>query len=180
SFAGPWGPMKDAPKDTTAWLRQTVPHARAPSAATLLSTTWYYYNSDGNVTEVFTVKENPEPGEPHSSLTRFTYAMNGRAVTYVVGETWDYGQEHDITYAREFRYDGARQRYLNRELDPDDLENGFITAVSETWSDYDGDEIYGDYMIDGYDLAFGSDKACQVERRVAWPASQIRQPIPGG
>ncbi|MGB2988204.1 MAG: RHS repeat-associated core domain-containing protein, partial [Phycisphaerae bacterium] len=112
-------------------------------------TTWYYYNSDGNVTEVFTVKENPEPGEPQSSLTRFTYAINGQAVTYVLGETWGNGQEYDITYAREFRYDGARQRYLNRELDPDDLENGFITAVSETWSDYDGDDIYGDYMIDG-------------------------------
>ncbi|MGB2988197.1 MAG: RHS repeat-associated core domain-containing protein [Phycisphaerae bacterium] len=101
------------------------------------------------MTEVFTVKENPEPDEPQSSLTRLEYAINGQAVTYVLGETWGNGQEYDITYAREFRYDGARQRYLNRELDPDDLENGFITVVSETWSDYDGDEVHGDYMIDG-------------------------------
>ncbi|MGB2985751.1 MAG: RHS repeat-associated core domain-containing protein, partial [Phycisphaerae bacterium] len=113
---------------------------------TLLSTTWYYYNSDGNVTEVFTVKENPEPGEPQSSLTRFTYATNGQTVTYVVGETWGNGQDYNTSYARGFRYDGARQRYLNRELDPETLEP---VPGGDVWSDYDGDEIYGDYMIDG-------------------------------
>ncbi|MGB2985750.1 MAG: polymorphic toxin-type HINT domain-containing protein, partial [Phycisphaerae bacterium] len=42
--------------------------------------------------------------------------------------------------------DGARQRYLNRELDPETLEP---VPGGDTWSDYDGDEIYGDYMIDG-------------------------------
>ena len=74
------------------------------------------------MTEVFTVNENPEPGEPQSSLTRLEYAINGQAVTYVVGETWTTGSEdYDITYAREFRYDSARQRYLNRVLDPAEL-----------------------------------------------------------
>ncbi|MGB2984445.1 MAG: RHS repeat-associated core domain-containing protein, partial [Phycisphaerae bacterium] len=140
SFAGPWGPMKDAPKDAMA------KRSAAMRTQTLLSTTWYYYNSDGNVTEVFTVKENPEPGEPQSSLTRLEYAINGQAVTYVVGETWGNGQDYNTTYAREFRCDGARQRYLNRELDPETLEP---VPGGDVWSDYDGDEIYGDYMIDG-------------------------------
>ncbi|MGB2984853.1 MAG: RHS repeat-associated core domain-containing protein [Phycisphaerae bacterium] len=113
---------------------------------TPVSTTWYYYNSDGNVTEVFTVKENPEPGEPQSSLTRLEYAINGQTVTYVLGETWGNGQDYDVTYARQFRYDGARQRYLNRQLDPETLEP---VPGGDVWSDYDGDEIYGDYIIDG-------------------------------
>ena len=72
------------------------------------------------MTEVFTVNENPEPGEPQSSLTRLEYAINGQAVTYVLGETWNKsgGQivDYEITYAREFRYDSAGQRYMNRDL----------------------------------------------------------------
>ncbi|MGB2984446.1 MAG: RHS repeat-associated core domain-containing protein [Phycisphaerae bacterium] len=120
--------------------------SEAMLAQTLLSTTWYYYNGDGNVTEVFTVKENPEPGEPQSSLTRFTYDINGQTVTYVLGETWGNGQDYNITYARQFRCDGARQRYLNRQLDPETLEP---VPGGDVWSDYDGDDIYGDYMIDG-------------------------------
>ncbi|MCH8253392.1 MAG: RHS repeat-associated core domain-containing protein [Planctomycetes bacterium] len=55
-----------------------------------------------------------------------------------------------MTYAREFRYDAARARYLNRELDPDLISADppdYITD-SATWSDYDGDTIYGDFAVD--------------------------------
>ncbi len=114
---------------------------------TLLSTTYYYYSNEGNVTRVVT----NQAGTDQYSATRFVYALNGRAVTFVTGETWDWNGNpsfcptlYDITYAREFRYDGARQRYLNRELDPDTLD-----TVYELWSDYDGDEVYGHFDTDG-------------------------------
>lgn len=43
---------------------------------------------------------------------------------------------------REFRYDGARARYMNRKLSAD-----LITDLGTTWSDYDGDEAYGDFTV---------------------------------
>jgi len=54
-----------------------------------------------------------------------------------------------FSYAREFRYDGARQRYLSAELS---YSSGWST-VSETWSDYDGDSIYGDFSVTGGTVA---------------------------
>ena len=88
--------------------------------------------------------------------TRMVYAVNGSAVTYVMGETWEWDGAggcptegtYGITYAREFRYDGARQRYLNRELNPVALLTEQIVSLSEVWSDYDGDSIYGDFTVD--------------------------------
>ncbi len=62
------------------------------------------------------------------------YAQNGRAVTYGLGETWDYiGSSitnHTVTYAREFRYDSARQRYLNRTLSNQPLGLGKKYSVA--------------------------------------------------
>jgi RHS repeat-associated protein len=54
-----------------------------------------------------------------------------------------------IAYAREFRYDTRRARYLNRELDPVALMQfpPQFVPFSEVWSDYDGDEVYGDYTV---------------------------------
>ena len=118
----------------------------------LTSTTWYYYNDVGNVTRVVT----NEAGMQDYSSTRLVYGKNGTAVTFVMGETWQWDGEsscevqgtYDIAYAREFRYDGDRQRYLNRELDPVPLRDyGQIVGISETWSDYDGDNVYGDFTI---------------------------------
>ncbi len=104
---------------------------------TLLSTTYYYYNEEGNVTRVVT----NEDGTNQYEATRLGYARNGQAVTYGLGETWDHNgtfiTNHTVTYAREFRYDAARQRYLNRDLG----------AFSDTWSDYDGNRIYGDFTV---------------------------------
>ena len=118
----------------------------------LLSTTWYYYNGVGNVTRIVT---HPE-GTDDYAATRLVYAVNGSAVSYVSGETWTWDgvsacpEDYDITYAREFRYDGPRQRYLNRELDADQLRQyGLVVSVLDGWSDYDGDDIYGDFTVDG-------------------------------
>ncbi|MCP4591167.1 MAG: RHS repeat-associated core domain-containing protein [bacterium] len=51
-------------------------------------------------------------------------------------------QPAERTFAREFRYDGGRQRYLVRGLDPLTFD-----AVSEVWSDYLGDDVYADYEV---------------------------------
>ena len=82
------------------------------------------------------------------------YARNKRAMTYAVGETWQGSDPTDtrqVQWGREFRYDGARRRYLNAVLDPDDLEQQppAVTRASSTWSDYDGDEVLGDFTVTG-------------------------------
>jgi len=104
---------------------ETFDVGRAGADGTLLSTTYYYYNEYGNVTRVVTKQAEPDPEERRYTSTRLKYAANGVAVTFVVGEQWDWdGVAHHcpvnyvIDYAREFWYDGPRQRYLNRELDP--------------------------------------------------------------
>jgi RHS repeat-associated protein len=122
-----------------------------PDPPVVASTTWYYYSILGNPTWIVT----KQSGSDDYSATRFGYAKNGETVTLVLGETWTWdgqsgcetSQTYDITFAREFRYDSGRARYLDRQLDPEDLEGGVYTALSETWSDYDGDEIYGDYTV---------------------------------
>jgi len=51
----------------------------------------------------------------------------------------------DPVWAWEFRYAGARRRYLTRQLDPVTLEP---MADGDVWSDYLGDSIWGDYTVD--------------------------------
>ena len=128
------------------------PTAFGGETRTLRATTFYFYNNEGNVTRVVTEKANPAPGEPRFSATRMAYARNGRAVTFVMGETWNDNArppaDYTITYAREFRYDSPRQRYLNRELDPVALQNtGALVSLSSTWSDYDGNYGHGDFAV---------------------------------
>ncbi|MBU0718149.1 MAG: hypothetical protein KJ749_07880, partial [Planctomycetes bacterium] len=118
-----------------------------------ISTVYYYYNPVGNVERVVTEVVDPEPGEPKYSATRMVYAINGTAVSYVMGEVWEAdGSGYDITYGREFRYDGARQRYRNRELDVEYLEVYDLiedeVGGDSHWSDYDGDSIYADFKVD--------------------------------
>jgi len=116
----------------------------------LLSTTYYFYNDVGNPTRVVTETDDPEPGQPRFSATLMNYAANGQAVTYIMGEAWnndgpaiaDYAQ----SYRREFRYDGARQRYMDAALNE-------VLAVIETqtdWTDYDGDEAYSTFAFDNH------------------------------
>jgi RHS repeat-associated protein len=124
-------------------------------SSTLLATTWYYYNASGNPTRIVS---KPEASVQYSA-TRLAYAKNGETVTYVVGETWEADgadpdncpENYDITFAREFRYDSGRARYLNREFDAAGLsENPVVfTIFSETWTDYERDAPYGDFRIDG-------------------------------
>ena len=93
-------------------------------------------------------------GETLYTAVRLGYAANGRAVTFVHDESWcsptsGCPTNYAITWAREFRYDGARARYMNRELDPAGLllNPPVYTALGTTWSDYDGDGIYGDFTV---------------------------------
>jgi len=122
-------------------------------AGGLDSTTYYYYNDCGNVTRVVTHEE----GTHDYSSTWLQYARNGSTVTYVLGESWLWtgNSESDPTsytvrYAHEFRYDGARQRYLNREIYAPGLlwVPHVLWPVNETWSDYDRDDIHGDFTAD--------------------------------
>ncbi len=99
----------------------------------------------------------PKAGEREYMAVRFGYAVNGTAVGFVMGERWRWDPDaggdptdFEITYAREFRYDGGRQRYLNRQLDPAALqESGQLVSLRDTWSDYSGDSVYADYSFDG-------------------------------
>ncbi len=128
--------------------------AQAPPPPTgeieiLVSTSWYYYSEAGNVERVVT----NVAGTQAYSATRLGYAQNGQAVTFAVGETWNWTggapdpTGYDVTYAREFRYDGARARYLVRELFAPHFANNQYTVLGNTWTDYDGDTAYGDYEI---------------------------------
>jgi RHS repeat-associated protein len=99
-------------------------------------------------------------GETRYTAVRLGYAANGRAVTFIHDESWCWDQvsscpvtsSYKINWAREFRYDGARARYMNRQLDPAGLllNPPVYTPLSTIWSDYDGDEIYSDFeMVSG-------------------------------
>jgi RHS repeat-associated protein len=126
-----------------------------PEPDELVSTTYYYYTGKGNVERVVTEYEN-EPGAYYG--VRMAYAANGQALTHAIGETWTGNscpmQNWEVQYVREFRYDAARQRYLNIEHDPVNYRdvvqagsgNPFI-PLTRTWTDYDGDEPYGDFQI---------------------------------
>jgi len=97
-------------------------------------------------------------GETLYTAVRLGYAANGQAVTFAHDESWCWDPlvggcptNYQIGYAREFRYDGTRARYMNRQLDPVGLVlyPPVYAALSTTWSDYDGDEIHGDFTVSG-------------------------------
>ena len=89
----------------------------------------YYYDEDGNVWRII----------EGSLRTDLEYDKMGR-----VWRAWGYNQGDDVLWAHEFRYAGARQRYLVRELDP-----GAWEWHDVRWSDYLGNSIWGDYTVDG-------------------------------
>jgi RHS repeat-associated protein len=88
-------------------------------------------------------------------------------VTYVAGESWCWNHDqqscptnYTVTYAREFRYEDARERYLERALKTVDFANGIITpdnggvpGASDRWTDYEGGEAYADFKVQGTTLA---------------------------
>ncbi len=129
----------------------------APMPDELRSATYYEYSADGNVTRVITEEfavgggqSGPmaPSGNRQFSAVRFGYAHNEQALLFAHGETWEWdGVSASVTnyqkpWAREFRYDGARARYMNRTLNPDTL-----ATIATTWSDYDQDDIYGDFTV---------------------------------
>lgn len=81
------------------------------------------------------------------------YGHNARTVTHVVGETWTWdgvascvpANDYERTFAWEYRYDGPRQRYLTRRLYLDTLQP--YGNDGDSWTDYDGDEPYGDFSV---------------------------------
>ncbi|MDO8632700.1 MAG: hypothetical protein Q7R41_19630, partial [Phycisphaerales bacterium] len=135
----------------------TQPPTEPGDPGALVSTTWYYYHygedgkSTGNVERVVTMEELL-PTTYQSVLMH--YGRNARTVTNVVGETWEWDGaascvpaiDYDRTFATEFRYDGPRQRYLTRALNPATLQP--YGNDGDSWTDYDGDEPYGDFSID--------------------------------
>ncbi|MCC7290805.1 MAG: RHS repeat-associated core domain-containing protein, partial [Phycisphaerales bacterium] len=133
-------------------------------SSVLVSTTWTVYGDDdaghdereGNPAWILTEHES-DPGV--YTATHFVYDLAQR-VWLMIGETWaadgadegDCPDNYDVAWAREFRYDAARARYLNRELDPEELESGELVTLTETWTDYDGDSSYGDWELAGEPL----------------------------
>ncbi|MCG3132707.1 MAG: hypothetical protein FLDDKLPJ_03573 [Phycisphaerae bacterium] len=128
-----------------------------------VATTWYVYEGtdpaqnkdEGNPVRIVT-EEAADPGV--YAATRFVYDKAQR-VWLMFGEAWEADgpdkdecpDNYEVTWAREFRYDAARARYLNRELDPAELEGGYLVALSEVWTDYDGDSAYGDWEFNAND-----------------------------
>ena len=123
---------------------------------TVYSTTWYIYNCAGNVERVVT----QNAGSTQYSATRFSYAKNQRAVSFSLAETWDpdggdAGSEVDnyaVQWLREFRYDSGRARYLDRKFtgasvtaNPSNVAGWVVESA--VWTDYEGDEPYGDFAI---------------------------------
>lgn len=111
---------------------------------TLLETVYYEYNLGGQVKRIVT----KAPGSN-------TYYQ--RSFQYTVGQQcWlmkKYQFEAPVgrtpinvarTKVREFRYDGDRQRYLERERSVSDFTSSLTT---DAWRDYDGDNIAGDYSV---------------------------------
>jgi RHS repeat-associated protein len=116
-----------------------------------VSKTYYYYNDEGNVTNVFTENLAPVGGEKPYSSTALVYAKNNRTVTFAIGEEWTDETDYEAVWGREYRYDQARARYLRSVLDPVALSNGEYTGEA-IWSQYDGDEIYADYTLNMGDV----------------------------
>ncbi|MGD2110518.1 MAG: hypothetical protein PVI86_14155, partial [Phycisphaerae bacterium] len=100
-----------------------------------VSKTYYYYNDEGNVTNVFTENLAPVGGEKPYSSTALVYAKNNRTVTFAVGEEWTDETDYEALWGREYRYDQARARYLRTVLGPEELENGNFVGT-DTWSQY--------------------------------------------
>lgn len=122
-----------------------------------LSTTYYYYNDVGSVERILTRSAS----QNEVTATRLHYAENQVAVTYILGERWDWdGVEgscptnYSVDYAREYYSDSPRQRYAVREIDLSTLNDSDTNygVLTEVFSEYDGDQIYNDFTMDRGDV----------------------------
>jgi len=130
----------------------------------------YFYNHSGNVTRIVSHDVALNGGifnmaamggggmmgpigggdpEDYYTAVRFVYAKNGRTVTFAIGEHWYWDGTpetpptgYGVDWGREYRYDGARQRYLDRELNALQLQGGDVLADATTNTHYDSDSPY--------------------------------------
>jgi RHS repeat-associated protein len=94
---------------------------------------------------------------------RFEYACNAATVTYAAGERWCGDPNNpaappvdaEVTWAREFRYDGARQRYMDRPLTPWSFQNNNVADTGDTVETrYDGNSAFLDFEMGSAVRAF--------------------------
>lgn len=100
--------------------------------------------------------------ESHPSLIRF-YTQSSKCAS-----NWS------RTWAREFRYDGPRQRYLTRELSTTSL-----FPVSDQWADYVGNSPIADFEVNSGipddQRRYVSDVAETARRAMSfWPHRPLR------
>ena len=102
----------------------------------------YWYDSNANIEWVDRTAYEGE--DEWVRNTYLEYDKMGRLWRLREFESPPGGSTECIT-AWEFRYAGARRRYLTRQLDPVTLDP---MADGDVWSDYLGDSIWGDYTVD--------------------------------
>ncbi|MCG8408979.1 MAG: hypothetical protein MI923_27555 [Phycisphaerales bacterium] len=116
------------------------------STNTVIQKAWYRYGAAGQVDRVVR-----QTGSSTPEIGWFYYDTSGRLwfVTYGFGDydelTGDVSNQ-TFTLASEYRYSAdGRQRYLVRQLDPD---NDFAPFANlDVWSDHAGFNIYSDYTV---------------------------------
>ncbi len=114
---------------------------------TLLERRDYEYDNRGNA--MYIVRKLESEPVYHGYTLQYN---NQNEVWFVTEQTWtldEFGfcedpQTQGIT---EFRGNG-RQRYMVRQRDPSPWMEKTVLPGTTRWSDYDGDEIYGDYIVD--------------------------------
>ena len=109
----------------------------------LIEEVGYTYDDYENIRKIS--RQVCDGGEAWNYCTDLKYDKMGRVWRVLESERPPGGSMETVS-AREFRYAGARQRYLTRQLDPSTLDP---IPGSDMWSDYLGDSIYGDYTVAG-------------------------------
>ncbi|MCK4660943.1 MAG: RHS repeat-associated core domain-containing protein [Phycisphaerae bacterium] len=109
----------------------------------LIEEVGYTYDDYENIRKIS--RQVCDGGEAWNYYTDLKYDKMGRVWRVLESERPPGGSMETVS-AREFRYAGARQRYLTRQLDPSTLDP---IPGSDMWSDYLGDSIYGDYTVAG-------------------------------
>jgi RHS repeat-associated protein len=97
--------------------------------------------------------------------TRMVYAENGRTVNYLSQQQWCWYEgytctagcgecprptSHSVVKAEEFRYDQARERYYELQLDAADFKDGNISPYGTSlasWTDFQDGEACSRYNI---------------------------------
>ncbi|TWT45043.1 hypothetical protein RAS1_14640 [Phycisphaerae bacterium RAS1] len=113
-----------------------------------LQRTVYYTYYDRGACSNITIKDESSP-TVRKDLGLF---YNGNTTLWIAlwsqwqvdGQGEVVPESFDMTAAKEFRFDRPRQRYLMRELDPND---DWSIVGSDLWTDYIGDAPHLDYTV---------------------------------